>query len=171
MILLCLMLMSHDFIVFDVNVTWLPNTEVKRLLNFKLWKPLWYDLLNVIVNRKLKVDACYLWPFFPYIFCGRWKWICILLKNIWALGKGIKGSLWWAFSCLFICGECILKFVYQQYTGMYIVVFFQCQKGQNNWQVLLKRTETIIVLIIFKVVLFSIHDYSVAISNARLRPL
>lgn len=63
---------------------------------------------------------------------GSWKWmpaICDLFSHIyfvvgenefvyywkiynlsiWALEKGIKGSLWWAFSGLFICGECILK--------------------------------------------------------------
>ena len=40
----------------------------------------------------------------------------------------------------------------------------QCQKVQNNCQILLTRAETGVVLIVFKGVLYYIHVYTIAVS-------
>ena len=61
-----------------------------------------------------------------------------------ALETGRKGRLWRVF---------LTHFATSENNCTYIVFILQCQKVQNNCQILLKRTETGVVLIIFTGVL------------------
>jgi len=69
----------------------------------------------------------------------------------------------------FLMGTVALgKIFYFYWQCMYIMIILQCQKVQNNCQILLKRAETDIVPTIFKGVLYHVHAYTVTISYRSL---
>jgi len=81
------------------------------------------------------------------------KYIILFVR---ALETGRKTSLWWAFLVCFETSACTF-YLYRECT--YIVFNLQCQNDQNNSQMLLKRTETSIIPIIFKSVISVLHCY------------